>query len=116
MRKKAMFFSGALLLLMLSFAAVQARDHSAEQLSNAGWNCVPAGPNDWIHCFAPGAGTSPTVQVKVFGVTGEPYLGTELLIHRDIYNGQPCPQDGLETYDAVAGTPYMACHHFETSH
>ncbi len=115
MRKKLTFILG-LLLLLLCISAAAAGGHSAEQLTEAGWTCFPAGPNLWIHCFAPGGGSEKTIQVKVFGVTGEPFLGTELLIHQDVYAGQPCPQDRLATYEAVASTPYMACHHFETGH
>jgi hypothetical protein len=53
------------------------------------------------------------------------FLGTELLIHVDLYNGQPCPQlnrPGGEPilYEDLRQTPaplpYFACHHFETAH
>jgi hypothetical protein len=57
------------------------------------------------------------VVVKVFGVPGYPFLGTELLIRDDLYNNQPCPQDGLDKYEDLSGEglPYYACHHFDTS-
>jgi len=115
MRKRIIVAFG-IMLLVLSFTVAYAQGHNADQLMDAGWACMSAGPSNWIHCFAPGGGSQQTVQVKVFGVNGEPFLGTELLIHQDIYHGQPCPQDDLSTYEAVAGTPYMACHHFETGH
>lgn len=117
MRLKLFVLMGVL-LLMLSFSVAYADEdgHSADQLVNAGWFCFNAGPSNWTHCFAPGGGSPQTVQVKVFGETGSPFLGTELLILQDIYGGQPCPQDELATYEPVAGTPYMACHHFETGH
>lgn len=115
MSKKIIVVLGVM-LLMLSVTVAYARGHSASQLENAGWDCMNAGPSNFMHCFAPGGGSEQTVQVKVFEEAGSPYLGTELLIHEDLYNGQPCPQDHLATYDPVPDTPYVACHHFETGH
>jgi hypothetical protein len=98
------------------------------QLGQAGWSCMVAGPHGWVHCFAPAAGASPaTITVMVFNI-GDPnasnaeFLGTELLIHESLYNGQPCPQlDGpggeSQPYEYLfpeVGLPYYACHHFET--
>ncbi len=115
MWKKTIVVLGVI-ILMLSFTVAYARGHNADQLMKAGWGCMNAGPSNWLHCFAPGGGSDRTLQVKVFGEEGDPFLGTELLIHEDVYNGQPCPQDNHETYEPVEGTPYLACHHFETGH
>lgn len=91
---------------------------SADQLINAGWDCFPAGPNDWIHCMDLDKliNGNPSVPVKVFSVDGSEYLGTELLLHEDVYAGQPCPQDDLNLWEPQAGIPFMACHHFLTGH
>ena len=104
-----------------------ARGNSPAQLAGAGWLCVNAGPDNFVHCFSPGAFSSdPTITVKVFetiDVEAEDahFLGTELLIRDDLYQGQPCPQNGGE-YEllpsSATGLPvdYRACHHYSTSH
>jgi hypothetical protein len=51
-----------------------------------------------------------TIQVKVFDEDGH-FLGTEILWHKDIYAGQPCPQDALLDLEE-AGLPYWACHRY----
>lgn len=115
---------GALVLLLLAATVGYAQGHTADQLEEAGWTCfpIPIGGVVWIHCFPPAtdlSGDPPaTIQVKVFDEPGHPFLGTELLIRADLYNDQPCPQDGKDTYDDLSeeGLPYFACHHFDTSH
>jgi hypothetical protein len=111
----------SLLLLTFSAVAYAGGGHSASQLERAGWFCINTGPHNWVHCFPPGAfASSASVTVKVFDVTGSPFLGTELLIRADLYGGQPCAQDGGDDYGllpaAVSGLPvdYRACHHFDT--
>ena len=107
-------------LLALAVTAVAAAGESPAKLTKAGWMCINAGPHNWVHCVKHGF-TGNTVNVKVFdtqdpGATEAPFLGTELLIHKDIYNGQPCPQNGEEAYDNLepeVGLPYFACHHFD---
>jgi hypothetical protein len=56
----------------------------------------------------------------VFDSSGETYLGTELNVRGDIFNGQPCPTDP-PTYEythllPVFGIDYWACHRFESDH
>ncbi len=84
----------------------------------AGWNCFNAGPNNWMHCNPPKTGNPDTIvktiQVKVFGEDGHPFLGTEILVHESIYNGQPCMTDGGGPYHFLGFIPYYACHHFAT--
>jgi hypothetical protein len=129
----------ALLLLLLAVTVAYAQGHTPDQLANAGRTCVPAGPNLWIHCFPSTVdfpddlinGVPKTVQVQVFGEVppeeGLQFLGTELLIHEDLFlkgkgNQQPCPQDphedgGKGTYhylgDEPPFFPYYACHHYD---
>ena len=91
---------------------------TAEQMENAGFDCFNAGPNDWTHCMDLDKllGGHPVVPVKVFSEDGSEFLGTELLLHGDVYAAQPCPQDDLNLWDPLDGTPYYACHHFSTGH
>ena len=60
-----------------------------------------------------------SVPVKVFDAAGTTFLGTELLLHEDVYAGQPCPQDDLDEWGVWDlwdfEEPYFACHHFLTS-
>jgi hypothetical protein len=113
-----------LVLSALSVAGVSANGQNPAQLTRAGWDCFNAGPHNWVHCTPPGAAASPaTMSVKVFdtedvGAIVADFFGTELLIHRDIYSGQPCPQNDLESYEDLSdiGLPYFACHHFDTEH
>lgn len=119
-----------MVLASLPSAAALAGGVNPAQLSRAGWYCFNAGPNMWVHCIEPGAGASPvTVSVRVFdtqavNASEADFLGTELLIHVDYYNEQPCPQltePGGERvlYEDLRETPeplpYYACHHFETA-
>jgi len=90
--------------------------NTAEQLSNAGYFCVNAGPSNWLHCLRPNHFGNPTVPVKVFSEDGMEFKGTELLLRPDIYAGQPCPQDGLDMWGYNEDLDYMACHHFHTGH
>ena len=110
----------ATLLLLVSVASANGRSHTSAQLDNAGWTCNNAGPHNWVHCFTPGVDLSSnpaTVQVKVFGEKGDPFLGAEILIRADLYGGQPCPQDGGGPYVLIAFPfgDYNACHHFDTT-
>jgi hypothetical protein len=111
----------AVLLLLLAFSVVYAHGHTADQLAKAGWACDNAGPHNWVHCFKKNPTVQPappTIQIKVFGEEGHPFLGTEILVRPDVYKGQPCAQDGGEEYDTVVLGPntWRACHHFDTDH
>lgn len=98
------------------------RGVSPDILQNAGWFCFPA--NNFLHCVhdfgAIQEGEVVTSTVLAFDVSGAEFLGTELLIHEDRYNGQPCPQDqvGGESGSYVnlnpAGLDYFVCHHFDS--
>ena len=73
--------------------------HTPEQLQNAGYICFNAGPLDLLVCLRERHLGNPAVPIKVFTPDGSEFLGTELLLREDVYAGQPCPQDGLETWD-----------------
>ena len=106
--------SAGTLLLASAGSAVAAL--TAEQLVSAGFLCQVAGPHDWVHCFNGqliGRGRAP-IPVMVFSGDGSLFLGTEHLIHENVYAGQPCPQDGLDQWEYVGVIPYYACHHFAT--
>lgn len=120
---KRKFFVALVLTLLFASTAVAAMAHgqTADTLTKAGWTCVNTGPRNWTHCFKPGFTLDAASQiVKVFSVDGHTYLGTELLLRDDLYQGQPCPQEGADHYHLLPAsqTPftvdYQACHHFET--
>lgn len=110
----------ALLLLGLLAGAAGAQGVSPDRLTDAGWDCFLI-PELGIHCTedasslepGPDFGTDDAVPVLVFDVADEEFLGTELLLHDRVFDGQPCPQDG-GSYAAVAGGTYWACHHYDT--
>lgn len=90
------------------------------KLENAGWFCFPA--QGFVHCVPDGdavfSGEANASTVLAF--EGDEFLGTELLIHQDLYNGQPCPQDEVTGGDggyidlSGQGLPYFVCHHFDS--
>jgi hypothetical protein len=100
----------AFLLMMVAVATVGAAGHTASQLEDAGWACEVAGPHDWVHCSKDKSVNPNTIPVKVFSNDGSDFLGTELLIRDDLYNGQPCPQEGGGEYFLLP-FGYRACHH-----
>lgn len=122
MKRKMIVVLAVIIMLMLAVTVAYAHGHNSDQLSDRGWTCVNTGPHDWMHCFPPPVnfpddvlnGSLSTVQVKVFDVPGHPFLGTEILVHEDLYNWQPCMQDGGEPYEFLGFAPYYACHHFST--
>ena len=135
MKSRTFIVMFAALLLLLLAATVSAHGLDSEKQENAGWGCFIAGDHNWVHCFPPGAsmtrGKATTVKVfdchepsctvvgteGAFEGSGHPFLGTELLLHSSVYNGQACATDGGEAYHPVP-TPaglFYACHHFDTS-
>ncbi len=111
MKLKFVSIMFVLFSMMFIVAAIGAKGHTASQLENAGYNCFEAGPHDWIHCMKKDPADGPsTIPVKVFSVDGSEFLKTELLMRADLYNGQPCPQEGGGEYDDT-GFGYFACHH-----
>ena len=116
MKSRKLVFLLVVLLLLIVVSTVSAHGNNSDRLTKAGWTCFNAGPNNWTHCTAPGKSmTSGKVgNVMVFGVDGHPFLGTEILISAEVYNDQPCATDGGGLYHELG--PWMACHHFDTSH
>lgn len=122
----SIFMLAMVLILALTVVAF-AKGNTPAQLTQAGWTCMNV-PGLGVHCIGPGAFKSlSTVPVKVFdtadpGASDAPFLGTELLINDDIFNGQPCPQSEHGEYDflpaAATGFPadYWACHHYDVTH
>lgn len=122
----------ALLLIVLALGAfaVAGVAYSAggdmDQAENAKWDCNPKVLIiGYYHCAPPGkasvleivtgAKSPPSVDLRVFNPDGT-FAGTESLIRADLYDGQPCPQDGLSEWGLLdLPVDYRACHHFETT-
>lgn len=125
LRRMLAVAAAATMVVALSAGPATARGPDPERLEQAGWFCFGHGAPAF-HCVPDGeallTGEAATSTVLSWdGETGE-FWGTELLIHEDLYNGQPCPQDevGGETGDYIHVTdlgnplPYYVCHHFES--
>lgn len=94
---------------------------SPAKLTKAGWFCFTERAT---HCLPDGdavfSGEAASSVIMSFSADGKEFWGTELLIHRDHYNGQRCPQDevagGEGAYIDLSseGLPYFVCHHFES--
>ncbi len=117
MRKRRLIMIVAVVAMAMGLMApASAGGVTADKLDRAGWACGPAGPNGWTHCFSPAAEASSgamTIRVMVFDVPGTSFLGPELLIHKDVYNQQPCMTEGGGEYtnlEPLIGIPYYACH------
>jgi len=92
---------------------------TSSQLEKAGWFCLPVGELG-VHCAPPGSLPFPpsksTVQLLYFNVEGTQFVGTETLIRKTAYHGQPCPTDPLEPGDewvdlTFLGLPdWLGCH------
>jgi len=108
----------AVSVLASDTGAVEAHGNSPAKRQNAGWFCVNV-EGLGVHCFPPGSGASgASMPVQYFDTTDPSdthgaFLGTEILIHQDIYHGQPCPQEDSDDYHDLSGDglPYFACHH-----
>ena len=115
----------ALGLAAASVFAISAAGSSGATMAQAqaaGWDCNPqvliVG---YFHCTPPGKPSvldmiqgktqAPSIVVRVFYPSGD-FAGTEHLMRADLYQGQPCPQDNLVTWDLLP-FGYRACHHFD---
>ena len=93
---------------------------SPTDLTNRGWTCFRPPVGDRIVCSRPNQGF-PTVAIPppadrpatftffFFDAAGR-FVGTELLIRTDLYNGQPCESTG-EPYVFVPFIGYYECVH-----
>ena len=116
MRKfRVNLITAASLMLAFTMTSQAQAGPSAEKLERAGFFCFVAGPSDYVHCWKAEDFSDPAISVMVFNQDGTRFLGTELLIHENQYNDQPCPQDGGD-WDYMEVIPYFACHHFYTGH
>lgn len=126
MRHFAMLLVALLLALgatagVAGLASANGQGVSPEKLQNAGWDCFFAqGFNHCVKDFdALQAGEEATHTILAFDSTGE-FVGTELLIRQDLYNGQPCPPDNVGgspgPYIDLSGNGlnYFVCHHFDS--
>jgi hypothetical protein len=117
---------GAVIVAGVAYSA-GGQGGTADQAAASGWNCQPNIPiaGNYLHCASPGkpsvvdllAGstTAPTLELRVFDFTTHTFAGTESLIRADLYAGQPCKQDGQDTWGLLdLPVDYYACHHFET--
>lgn len=123
----------ALALFLAMLAVPAAAGPNPDRLADAGWTCFEH-LEAW-HCGPKVdelfAGEEPeTVTMLTWGLDdqGEPdvFWGTELLVHHDVYAGQPCPQDPLQVLgDGTPGAyidvaeldvpmPYVVCHRFDS--
>ncbi len=117
-------FFKSTILLMSAIAFITASGtvlagNTAEKMESAGYACFNDGPSNWRHCWREEKIGSPVIPIKVFSVDGSEFLGTELLLRDDKYEGQPCPQDGVDFWDHLdfgGGLGYFACHHYVTGH
>lgn len=94
---------------------VSAHGVSPAKLAAAGWECFNV-EGLGVHCFPPGHHASTaTLTVLYFATTDPadtdaPFSGTELLLREDLYHGQPCPQEGTDSWHLLP-FGYYACHH-----
>jgi hypothetical protein len=110
--------------LVLSLAVVSQSSArgglSAGQLNSHGWTCFNV-PSLGVHCSPPGQPWPPTKPHQVllyFFHTTDPtsmvpdFTGTESLLRKDHFHGQPCPTEGGEYTDLTfLGLPdYLGCH------
>ena len=119
----------ALIVTVVAFAfpPASAESVSPAKLVKAGWDCLFV--LGAVHCAHPGGlarvldGTARTMTFLVFQTTNPtaenaPFLGTEIIIRNDLFNGQPCPTDppsGEYTYLLpLLGLNYWACHSYDS--
>jgi hypothetical protein len=114
----AVFVLVLALSLPMSVSANNGKGNNPKSLGEAGWFCFNV-PGLGVHCAPPGKFFGDkTIPLKYFdtddvNAENAVYLGTEILVHESIYNGQPCPQEGLDQYFQViapGGLVYYACH------
>jgi hypothetical protein len=104
-------------VVLVTSSSLVAAGFTAEKMLHAGYICLNAGPADWTHCLKAEHIGDPAIPVKVFSVDGSEFLGTEQLMHEDVYVDRPCPQDGLFEWTPSNDLQgYFACHHFHTGH
>ncbi len=118
--RRVLIIAVAALVSTVPVALAFASDgHNAQQLVNAGWECVTP-PGDNVHCTQSLAalGSADYVTFHVFHRTTGEFLGTELLVHIDVFKGQPCPTDPpsrqFTDLKPILGLDYYACHRYDS--
>lgn len=124
LRRMLVGASAATTLLALSAGPAAAGGPHPDRLEQAGWFCF-GHTTAAIHCVPDGEALTsgaPTSTVLSWDGETREFWGTELLIHEELYNGQPCPQDEvdgepgeyLHVSELGDPLPYYVCHHFES--
>lgn len=124
--RRTMTMTGLLgVLTTIAAAAAFSQGVSQGHLEKAGWTCFKPLPTDNVHCVHPGGltavvtGEAETMTFLVFSTSDGSFLGTELIVRADVFNGQPCPTDppgGQYTYlKPILGVDYYACHRYNSS-
>lgn len=104
------------MLLVLGVAPASAAPGglTAQTLLDAGWSCIYVSGLG-THCFAPGGGNSQQTTPVMYFTDSQvqdlsaAFAGTELLMSHDTYNGQRCPQEGIDEWHNIGFA--RACHH-----
>jgi hypothetical protein len=123
MRRLTVFIAAIALTLALAAPAAAGGAVSQAKLQKAGWDCpLVLGA---IHCAPPGglarvlSGEARTMSFLVFSTSDGAFLGKELIVRADLFNGQPCPTDPPSrqyTYlKPLIGLDYYACHRYDSS-
>lgn len=59
-----------LMVVLLSAGPAQARFRTTDQLTEAGWTCLPAGPSNWTHCFSEADTEAASLRARAYESTG----------------------------------------------
>lgn len=124
-------FGGLALAVALGSTVAQpaaAGGNNPAQLGEvADWDCLYV--LGAVHCAPPGGlarvldGSAEKMTFLVFATTDPAdddagFLGTELIVRNDLFNGQPCPTDppsGQYTHLlSLIGLNYWACHRYDS--
>jgi hypothetical protein len=116
----------AAVAIVVGTAGASANGPDWNQLDEQGWDC-PVVFNA-VHCAPPGglarvaSGEAETMTFLVFSTNDGSFLGTELIVRADVFNGQPCPTDPpsrqythLNEPPHDIGLDYYACHRYDSS-
>jgi hypothetical protein len=129
MRRIAIVAGVLVVALVGVVASSSAKGVNPGHLVEQGWDCFVPLPGDNVHCSRPGGlagvldGSARTMTFLVFetddpAAEDAPFLGTELIVRADAFNGQPCPTDPPSkeyTYLLpLLGLDYYACHRYDS--
>ena len=115
-------FAVVLAVFALAAPSASAGSVSPAKLVKAGWDCLFV--LGAVHCAPPGGlarvfdGTAETMTFMVFQTTDLTFLGTEIIVRDDLFNGQPCPTDPPGEYThllLLLSLDYWACHSYDSA-